>query len=77
MIRRYILHLEWNRGYRPRVSLRRAPRGGDRVMDGGEPGQLMCCHECGSTGFMFRPDRQPASLTETLRGAYPIEDFDG
>lgn len=46
-------------------------------MDGGEPGQLMCCHECGSTGFMFRPDRQPASLTETLRGAYPIEDFDG
>lgn len=55
MIRRWILHVEAHRGYRPRISLRRAPRAGDRVVDGGEPGILVRCQECGE-GFLFVAD---------------------
>lgn len=60
MIRRYLLHLEAHRGYRPRVSLRRAPRSGDRVVDGGLPGRLTGCDGCSSVGLLFVPDQPPA-----------------
>lgn len=58
MLARYVLHLEWTRGYRPHVSLRRAPRHGDRVTDGGRTGTLERCQPCGE-GFLFRPDPAP------------------
>jgi hypothetical protein len=55
VIARFVLHVEAHRGYRPRVSFRRAPRPGDRVVDGGVPGTLVRCRECGE-GFLHQPD---------------------
>ncbi len=55
MIKRWILHIEFHWGYRPRISLRRAPRSGDRVTDGGVPGTLERCALCGE-GFLHVPD---------------------
>ncbi len=55
MILRYILHVEFHWGYRPRINLRRAPRSGDRVTDGGIPGTLRRCALCGD-GFLHEPD---------------------
>jgi hypothetical protein len=55
VIVRYILHIEAHWGYRPRISLRRAPRSGDRVTDGGVPGTLRRCALCGE-GFLHEPD---------------------
>jgi hypothetical protein len=56
VILRYLLHLEWHCGYRPTVKMRRAPREGDRVVDGGEPGTLVRCRGCGA-GFLHQMDR--------------------
>ncbi len=80
MIERWILHVEFHWGYRPRVSLRRAPRSGDRVVDGGVPGTLERCALCGE-GFLHVPDprivpteggRQlyPSALRSVPRGEY-------
>lgn len=55
MIARFVLHLEAHRGYWPRVSFRRLPRAGDRVADGGEPGILVRCRQCGD-GLLHQPD---------------------
>ncbi len=58
MIKRYILHIEAHRNvfrYRPRISFKRAPRHGDRVVDGGVPGTLKLCPEC-QEGFLHEPD---------------------
>jgi hypothetical protein len=55
MIARYVLHIEAHRGYRPRLSLRRAPQPGDRVTDGGIPGTLVRCPQCGE-GMLHAPD---------------------
>ena len=56
MIKRYILHLEFHWGYRPRISFRRAPRHGDRVMDGGEMGTLIACQACSGVGLLHQAD---------------------
>lgn len=54
MIARFVLHLEWHRGYRPRISLRRAPRVGDVVWEGMQPSVLEPCRECSTVGFLAR-----------------------
>jgi hypothetical protein len=56
MIARFIVHIEVHRGYRPRLSIRRAPRPGDRTVDGGMPGVLIACRECDGEGLLHRPD---------------------
>ena len=55
MISRWIVQVEVHRGYRPRLSIRRVPRPGDRVVDGGVPGILVRCGDCGD-GLLHRPD---------------------
>jgi hypothetical protein len=65
MIRQYVVHIEWHRGYRPRLSIRRRPRHGDRVVDGGEPGTLIACRECGGDGMLHLRDRPPAASAPT------------
>ena len=62
MIARWNVHFEYHRGYRPRFSIRRAPKHGDRGIDGGEPGTLIRCEMCGD-GFLHMPDRLPPILT--------------
>lgn len=59
MIRRYVLHLEFHLGYRPRVSLRRAPRPGDEVVEMGVTGVLVPCTTCSTQGLLFQPDEGP------------------
>ncbi len=77
MILRYILHIEANWGYRPRINLRRAPRSGDRVVDGGVPGTLRRCWECGE-GFLHDPDRGGQQLHPTATLTPPVRPtFDG
>lgn len=66
MIARYVLHLEAHRGRLPRVSLRRAPRHGDRVVDGGIPGTLVACEPCSAEGFLVEPGR-PLTVLERFR----------
>jgi hypothetical protein len=58
VIKRYILHLEFHKGYWPIISFRRMPRHGDRMVDGGIPGTLIGCPTCSTTGFLHRPDPQ-------------------
>ena len=38
---------------------------GTRVMDGGEPGVTVRCHECGGSGSLHKPDRPPAATPPT------------
>lgn len=64
MIKRYILHIEFHWGYRPHISLRRAPRHGDRVVDGGEMGTLEACDKCSTVGFLHRADVDPRTLVQ-------------
>lgn len=59
MIARWELHVEWHRGYRPYVRLRRAARHGQRVLNGDTPGVLAACPTCSGSGFLHVPDRQP------------------
>jgi hypothetical protein len=61
MIARWIFQVEWHWGYPPIVSFRRAPRPGDRVMDGGVSGHLTRCPLCGE-GHLHVPD----SLSESV-----------
>lgn len=61
MIARWVLHVEAHWGYRPHISIRRAPRSGDVVMNGGERCVLERCQHCGE-GFLARqvnPTRSP------------------
>jgi hypothetical protein len=67
MINRYVIHIGAHRGYWPRLSIRRAPRHGDRVIDGGEPGTLVRCRDCDGTGFLHHPDRLPTSAMPSTR----------
>jgi hypothetical protein len=55
-IKRYILHLEWHRGYKPHFSIRRMPRQGDRVTDAGITGTLRRCPTCSGQGTLIVPD---------------------
>lgn len=55
MIKRYILHIEAHKWRVPRISFKRAPKHGDRVMDGGVMGTLKLCPEC-QEGFLHEPD---------------------
>lgn len=59
MIKRYILHFEFHWGYRPRISIRRMPRPGDRIMDNGMMGTLEACPNCDGDGLLHRPDEFP------------------
>lgn len=82
MLRIYILHLEWHRGYRPHVSLKRKPRAGDRVSNGGQMGTLLTCHTCSGTGTLHQPDwlrdavRAPLKADDILRTSVEEEDPD-
>lgn len=58
MIKRYVLHIEAHRRRLPRISFKRAPRPGDRVVDGGIPGTLRRCPTC-QEGFLHEPDPRP------------------
>lgn len=53
MIFRRMLHIEWHRGYRPRVSLRRPAQPGDVVWNGDVLCVLDRCYPCGE-GLMAR-----------------------
>lgn len=55
MIVRLVVHVEWHRGYWPRLSVRRAPKHGDR----GREGRLMRCPLCSGDGFLVRPHTHP------------------
>jgi hypothetical protein len=65
MIARWVIHLEAHRGYRPRLSIRRFPRPGDRVVDGGLTGTLVRCRECGD-GLLHQvdPGQQPVVMPD-------------
>lgn len=65
-IRRWHVHAEWHAGYRPRFWIRRAPRPGDTVTDGGEQGRLVGCYECSTVGFLFVPEHQLAAYPRPL-----------
>lgn len=55
--RAVIVHAEWHLGYGllPRAYIRFAPRPGDRVVNGDEPGVLQRCPLCGD-GLLHVPD---------------------
>lgn len=55
MIKRWVVHVELHRGYRPHFSIRRLPRVGTRMIDGGIHGTVVPCRECGHP-TMFQPD---------------------
>lgn len=62
MIARFELRLEAHRGYRPRLSLRRVPRPGDRFVNGDEPGHLVGCRECSGTGTLHVADQRSSAV---------------
>lgn len=68
MIKRWILHIEFHWGYRPRISIKRVPRPGDWVFDGGEWGQLIACRECGGDGLLHlvKPKQYMQAKPESL-----------
>lgn len=43
-------------------NLRKAPKAGDRVMDGGEMGTLVVCHECDGDGLLHKLDHMPEPI---------------
>lgn len=65
MILRLILHLEWHPGYGATVSLHRAPRHGDRALNGGQPGTLTLCPLC-EDGMLHTPDTPPQPTPPTM-----------
>lgn len=67
MIKRWTIHFEYHWGYWPRFSIRRNPRHGDRVVDGGVPGTLKRCPTC-QDGFLHEPDLIMTGVTETDLG---------
>lgn len=76
MIKRWILHFEFHWGYWPRISIKRVPRPGDWVFDGGEWGQLVACRECGGDGLLHlvTPKQYMQAKPESLWPAPPISD---
>lgn len=58
MIKNYILHIEAHKRRLPRISFKRAPRPGDRVVSDGVPGTLKSCPTC-KDGFLHEPDPRP------------------
>lgn len=68
MIKRYILHIEFHWGYRPRISIKRVPAPGEQVFDGGEWGTLRACPECGGVGLLHvvEPKQYMAGQPESL-----------
>lgn len=68
MIKRYILHIEFHWGYWPRISIKRVPRPGDWVFDGGEWGQLVICRECSGDGLLHlvKPKQYMQAKPESL-----------
>ena len=73
MIKRYILHFEFHWRYWPRISIKRVPRPGDRVFDGGEWGTLIACPECSGDGLLHLVESEDDSSTlpEELAAADP------
>lgn len=72
MIFRRLLHIEWHRGRRPRLSLRRLPQAGDVVWNGDVLCVLDRCDPCGE-GFMARElsprvERREGRPSRVLRG---------
>jgi hypothetical protein len=59
MIRRYILHIELHKGYKPCVSIKRAPYHGQRVKNGNFPGTLKACPTCSGEGYLHELDNMP------------------
>lgn len=76
MIKRYILHIEFHRGYRPHISFRRVPQPGDRVLDGGVMGTLKRCPTC-TDGLLHSPDERPKKSAESERPPTMIMSFSG
>lgn len=69
MIKRYVLHIEAHKRHLPRVSFKRAPRAGDRVVDGGVPGTLKLCPVC-EEGLLHEPDRRKTRSNVTPPGPH-------
>jgi hypothetical protein len=65
MIKRFTIHLEFHRGYRPRFYIRPQPKPGDRHVDGGVPGILVACKECDGQGLLHKPDRLAKHFPES------------
>jgi len=61
VILRYVLHIEAHRGYRPRVSFRRAPRPGDIT----PWGVLELCPQCQDGHLARDTGPQPVAPTPT------------
>lgn len=70
MILRFILHIEWHRGYNhslPRISIKRAPYPGQIVYDKGWGyRKLVMCEPCSGVGYFDAP----LTTTEELRRRY-------
>lgn len=62
MIRRYILHLEFHKGYKPTISFKRAPYHGQRCVDGGELVILKRCPTCSGVGLLS--EKAPPDILE-------------
>lgn len=62
MIRRWVVTYHAHRGWYRRLSVRRAQRHGDVVIDGGVEGTLKRCPECGGTGFLHHPTVMPPKV---------------
>ena len=67
ILKRYILHFEWNRKYRwlPAIYITPMIKHGQRGTDGGELGTFIVCKNCSGAGTLFEPDkRRPRYLGE-------------
>jgi hypothetical protein len=62
-----VVHAEWHRGYGllPILYVRRAPRPGDRVVDGGQAGTLELCPACSGLGLLHVADHHPEPTRPT------------
>jgi hypothetical protein len=77
VIKRYILHFEFHKGYWPIISFRRVPKHGDRVEDGGVMGTLIACKACSGVGLLHVADEiklpegvVPSIMPEPKLGKY-------
>lgn len=69
MIKRWILHVEFHWGYWPRISFRRVPKPGDRVLNGDEMGTLKLCPEC-QDGLLHEPDWRAQQKLRPYTGSW-------
>lgn len=72
MIWIYILHIEFHKGYWPKISIKRKPKHGQYAVDGGYPGTLKLCPTC-QDGFLFEQDSFSKRLADEAAPPLPFE----